>query len=673
MTVKHFQHDKTKDLLSINNIRSLALDAIEAANSGHPGMALDAAPIMYQLYSRHMKYNPADPDWFNRDRFVLSAGHASALMYSILYTFGFDLPKEELAKFRQLNSKTPGHPEYGVTPGVDASTGPLGQGIAMAVGMAIAEANLAARYNKEGHEIIDHYTYVLSGDGCLMEGLASEACSLAGTLGLGKLILIYDRNKISIEGSTEIAFDEKVNQRFEAYGWQVLTIADGNDPELINSALNFAKAEKRKPTIIIANTTIGYASPLAGSEKTHGSPLGPDNTAKTKEALGLDPAMPPFTFDQSVVDYLAPLKKDLQALEDKWNNDYAEYKKAYPAEAEELEDMLNRSPKALEKVKEELLKVKQEDKIATRASASELLQIIAKHMPAIIGGSADLGPSNKSVMKELEYMSKENYAGRNIHYGVREFAMAGISNGIALHGGLHPFCATFFVFSDYMKAAMRMSAMCELPVTYYLTHDSFHVGEDGPTHQPVEQLAGLRSIPGLTVYRPASTEEASRAWVYALESGKPTVLVLSRQGLEPVKAENVDFNGAAKGAYIVKKESSGLDILLIAAGSELNLALEAAAELEAQNISTRVVSMPSMEVFLEQSESYREEILPAACEKRISVEAGSAMPWYRFTGLKGKNMAIDHFGLSGKGGDLQKEFNFTSERLVEMAKELKDE
>lgn len=673
---RNLRKNRALDAKAITSIRALALDEIEAANSGHPGMSLGAAAMLYQVYAYHMNYNPKNPSWLNRDRFVLSAGHASPLLYSILHHFGFDLPLEELKNFRQWGSKCPGHPEYGVTPGVEVSTGPLGQGISMAVGMAMAEEYLAAKFNTPDHKIFDHNIYVLTGDGCLMEGISHEACSLAGHLGLGKIITIYDRNEISIEGSTDLAFTEDIVQRFEAYHWQVLQIQDGNDIDRLASALNFAKAEKNKPTLIIAHTKIGYGSPLEGSEKTHGAPLGPENTKKTKENLGWDSSLPPFTVPEDVREYLEKVQEEGAQKEAAWQEVYDSWAKENPQLAAELDDLLAGSPKALQGVNEQLKALTQEKPVATRTSSHQILQILAKAHPGLLGGSADLGPSNQTIMDNVPFFDVDNRLGRNIHYGVREFAMAAASNGMALYQGLRPYCATFFVFSDYLKPAIRMSSLMNLPVIYILTHDSIGVGEDGPTHEPIEQLTGLRTIPNIQVFRPANLEETARAWISALHTtDRPTVLVLSRQSL-PVLPVEVSYEDFDKGAYIVSDfDKTGAEfqpdqaLLLLAAGSEVSLALQVKKDFLATHPdwSVRVISMPSMERFQETiaaDPAYLEALLPSSVVHRVSLEAGSTLPWYQWIGLQGLAIGINHFGASAPGPVLFEKYGLTPQAVL---------
>ncbi|MDN5277187.1 MAG: transketolase [Clostridiales bacterium] len=653
--------------LCINTIRVLSAEAVEKAKSGHPGMPLGAAPMAYTLWARHMKHNPCNPKWVNRDRFVLSAGHASMLIYSLLHLFGYGLTIEDIKNFRQFGSKTPGHPEYGHTPGVETTTGPLGQGFANAVGMALAEAYLAAKFNRPGYNVVDHYTYVIAGDGCMMEGISYEAASLAGTLGLGKLIVLYDSNSISIEGSTDIAFREDVGKRFEAQGWQVLQVEDGNDIEAIDKAIAQAKAETTKPSLIIVKTQIAYGCPAKqGKASAHGEPLGEENIKQMKEYLGW-PSEEPFYVPPEVREHMNALIEKGKKAEEEWNSLWEAYSREYPELAEEWKvwhsdalpvDLLNN---------DEFWKF--EGKTATRNASGEVINRLAKVIPNLIGGSADLAPSNKTTMKGRGDFSAEDRTGSNLHFGVREHAMAAIANGMALHGGLRVYVATFFVFSDYMKAAMRLSALMGLPVIYVLTHDSIGVGEDGPTHQPVEHLAALRSIPNFTVFRPADSKETAAGWYVALTRRTgPTALVLTRQNVPLYKETSKD---ALKGAYIlVDSEKEVPDIILIASGSEVQLVYEAHKVLKEKGIDARVVSMPSWELFEEQPEEYKQKVLPDAVKARLAVEAGSSLGWHRYVGREGDIIALDRFGASGPADVLFREFGFTVDRVVERALEL---
>ena len=649
--------------LSVNAIRVLSADAIQKAKSGHPGLPLGAAPAAYELWARHMNHNPKNPEWKNRDRFVLSGGHGSMLLYSLLHLFGYgDLSIDDIKNFRQLDSKTPGHPEYGHTVGIEATTGPLGQGMAMAVGMAMAEAHLAAVFNKDGYNVVDHYTYVLGGDGCMMEGISSESFSLAGTLGLSKLIVLYDSNNISIEGSTDIAFTEDVMKRFEAFGFQTIEVEDGNDLGAIGAAIEEAKADKNRPSLIKINTLIGYGCPAKqGKASAHGEPLGEDNVVALKENLGL-PCKEAFEVPQEVYDYYKELASNRAKAEDEWNKLFAEYCSKFP-EMKEMWDNYYNGYDMSDLFNSEEYWAAGDKPEATRNTSGTVLNLIKQHMPNMIGGSADLAPSNKTNMKDAGDFSRDNYAGSNIHFGVREQAMTAITNGIALHGGLRPFAATFFVFSDYTKPMARLSSLMKLPVTYIFTHDSIGVGEDGPTHEPIEQLAALRSLPNFTVFRPCDKVETSAAWMYAATSKEtPTALVLTRQNLPQMPGSSKE---ALKGGYIIDDSSKAVpDAIIIASGSEVSLAVEAKAELAKKDIDVRVVSMPSMDLFEEQSAEYRESVLPDAVRKRVAVEALSDFGWYRYVGLDGAVVSMKGFGASGPAAELFKKFGLTTEAVV---------
>ena len=649
--------------LSVNAIRVLSADAIQKAKSGHPGLPLGAAPAAYELWARHMNHNPKNPEWKNRDRFVLSGGHGSMLLYSLLHLFGYgDLSIDDIKNFRQLDSKTPGHPEYGHTVGIEATTGPLGQGMAMAVGMAMAEAHLAAVFNKDGYNVVDHYTYVLGGDGCMMEGISSESFSLAGTLGLSKLIVLYDSNNISIEGSTDIAFTEDVMKRFEAFGFQTIEVEDGNDLGAIGAAIEEAKADKNRPSLIKINTLIGYGCPAKqGKASAHGEPLGEDNVAALKENLGW-PCKEAFEVPQEVYDYYKELASDRAKAEDEWNKLFAEYCSKFPEMKEKWDNYYNGYDLSDLFNSEEYWAAGDKPE-ATRNTSGTVLNLIKQHMPNMIGGSADLAPSNKTNMKDAGDFSRDNYAGSNIHFGVREQAMTAITNGIALHGGLRPFAATFFVFSDYTKPMARLSSLMKLPVTYIFTHDSIGVGEDGPTHEPIEQLAAFRSLPNFTVFRPCDKVETSAAWMYAATSKEtPTALVLTRQNLPQMPGSSKE---ALKGGYIIDDSSKAVpDAIIIASGSEVSLAVEAKAELAKKDIDVRVVSMPSMDLFEEQSAEYRESVLPDAVRKRVAVEALSDFGWYRYVGLDGAVVSMKGFGASGPAAELFKKFGITTVAVV---------
>lgn len=647
-----------KDNLTVNTIRLLSIEAVQKAKSGHPGLPIGSAPMAYTLWAKAMKHNPKNPKWDNRDRFILSAGHGSMLLYSLLHVFGYPVSMEDLKNFRQWGSLTPGHPEFGHTPGVEATSGPLGQGIAMSVGFAMAEKHLAAEFNKPGFDVVDHYTYVLTGDGCLQEGVSSEASSLAGHLGLGKLIMLYDRNEITIEGSTDVAFTEDVKKRYEAYGWQVLEVADGNnDLAAIERAINEAKAETNKPSLIIVHTEIGYGTPLQGSHKCHGAPLGEENIAETKKNLGWE--YEPFTVPEEVKENIAELQKGFEASEQAWNDMMKEYAAKYPEDMKKYESYFK--PVCACIFDDDFYTF--EKPLATRQSSGEILNRLAAKLPNLMGGSADLAPSNNTLLKEREYFSKEVPTGTNIHFGIREFAMAAICNGMTLHGGLINYCATFMVFCDYLKPALRMSALMKLPVTYVLTHDSIGVGEDGPTHEPIEQLAMMRSIPDTYTFRPADSKETAAAYQVALTGGKPTCIALTRQTL-PLYDET--GRGALKGAYVLK-DSKDAQVILIGTGSEVELCMKAYDELAAKGVPARVVSMPCMELFEEQSEEYKESVLPAGIEARVIAEAGTSFGWAKYAGAKGQYVTIDHFGASAPAATLFKEFGFTVESVVEKA------
>lgn len=653
---------KNLDQLAINAIRVLTAESVQKAKSGHPGLAMGSAALAYELWANHMQYNPADPAWINRDRFVLSAGHASMLLYTLLYLFGYDMTIEDLKSFRQWDSRTPGHPEFGHTPGVEATTGPLGQGLSMAVGMTMAQAHLAARFNKPGYSLFDHYVYVLSGDGCMMEGITSEAASLAATLKLGRLIVFYDDNDISIEGDTDVAFTEDVGKRHEAYGWQVLHVADGNDRQAIAEAIRIAKADTERPTMIIVKTAIGYGSPLVGQAKTHGEPLGEANVAQTRAALNW-PCQEPFEVPEELLAYLKDKAASIARAQTAWQDLLRRYRADYPGEATELDSCLAQTQPDL--LKDEAF-WEFSGSQATRSTSGVCLNRLAERLPNLIGGSADLAPSTKTVINGKSWFSAVDYAGVNIHFGVREHAMAAITNGMALYGGLRPFCATFFVFSDYLRGALRLSAIMKLPVLYVLTHDSIGVGEDGPTHEPIEHLAAIRAIPGVTVFRPADGKETAAGYVHALQNQGPTCLVLTRQNL-PTYAET--GHEALRGGYILK-DAKNPDIILLASGSEVELVVKAAEALKAEGIAARVVSMPSMELFEQQPEAYRRQVLPDGLRKRIAVEAGATMPWYRYVGLDGKVIGLDRFGASAPAAVLFEQFGFTASHVVEEARTL---
>lgn len=653
-----------------NTIRGLSVDGVAAANSGHPGMPLGMADVCAVLWSEHMNFNPKNPKWLNRDRFILSAGHGSMLIYSLLHLYGYDLSIDDLKAFRQWGSKTPGHPENFVTAGVETTTGPLGQGVANAVGFALAEASLAARYNREGSEIIDHYTYVVAGDGCLQEGISHEACSFAGHNKLGKLIMLYDSNNITIDGPTHISFTEDTRKRFEAYGWQVLEI-DGHDYDQINAAIAEAKKEKSKPSIIICKTIIGFGSPnRAGTSKAHGEPFPAEEIELMKEKLGL-PKDKSFFIPNEISDLRAKTQEKGENLENKWNKLWENYKNKNQEAAKELENSIKGE------ISKEALDIPQfgsEKAIATRSASGTVLNHIAKYIPQLMGGSADLTPSNNTLPAGEESFSPENPKGRYIRYGVREHGMAAIMNGMALHGGVLPYSGTFFVFSDYMRPAMRMSALMEQQVVYVLTHDSIGLGEDGPTHQPEAHLWAYRTIPNMTVIRPMDANETVEAWKSALKNKKgPTCLVLTRQNLPVYDRAGLGWaksEEAQKGGYVLC-EDKDFEAIIIATGSEVELAVEAKAKLNEQGVKVRIVSMPSTNIFDEQPQEYKESVLPKNILKRVAVEAGVTLGWYKYVGLEGRVIGLDRFGASAPYKTLYKEFGITTDAIVEAVNSLK--
>ena len=655
--------------LSVNAIRFLGIDAIEKSKSGHPGVVMGAAPMAYDLFTKQMRVNPEVPNWVNRDRFVLSAGHGSMLLYALLHLSGFqDVTMDEIKNFRQWGSKTPGHPEFGHTAGVDATTGPLGQGISMATGFAQAERFLAAKYNREGYTIFDHYTYVICGDGDLMEGVSAEAASYAGLQKLDKLIVLYDSNDINLDGETKDSFTESVRDRYNAYGWHTALVKDGTDLEAINAAIEAAKISG-KPSLIEVKTVIGYGSPnKQGTNAVHGAPLGAEEAAATRKALAWDYA--PFEIPEEVYeDYRVNVAERGKAAYDAWAKLVEEYKQAYPDLADEVAAII--AGKDSVEIKPEDFPVKETGlSQATRNSSQDALNAAAKVLPTFLGGSADLAHSNMTYIKEDGLQDDVHRLNRNIQFGVREFAMGTILNGMALHGGLRVYGGTFFVFSDYVKAAVRLSALQGLPVTYVFTHDSIAVGEDGPTHEPIEHLAGLRAIPNLNVLRPADARETQAAWYLALKSqSTPTALVLTRQNLT-VEA-GTDFDKVAKGAYVVYETTDGFDTILLASGSEVNLAVAAAKELEAQGEKIRVVSVPSTDIFDAQDAAYKEEILPNAVRRRVAIEMAATQSWYKYVGLDGAVIGIDKFGASAPAAKVMKEYGFTVEHIVEVVKNLK--
>ena len=652
------------DNLSVNAIRVLSADAVQKANSGHPGLPLGAAAIGYELWANHMNHNPKNPSWENRDRFVLSGGHGSTLLYSLLHLFGYGLTLDDLKNFRQWGSKTPGHPEYGVTTGVEASTGPLGAGMAMAVGMAMAETHLAAKFNKEGYPVVDHYTYVLGGDGCMMEGINYEAFSLAGTLKLNKLIVLYDSNKISIEGNTDIAFTEDVPARFKAMGFKVLEVKDGNDISEIGKAIEEAKEDKESPSFIKINTKIGFGSPKEGSADVHGAPLGADNIIAMKKTLGWPSEEPFFVPDEVYENYKAKAE-NLAKKEEEWNKLFKDYCEKFP-KMKTLWDEYKDETKAGKLLDDEDFWSYDEKADATRNLSGKVLNKLSAKLPNLFGGSADLAPSNKSYVNGAGDYSAENYAGRNVHFGVRELAMTGIGNGLVLHG-LKAYVSTFFVFSDYVKPMARLASLMEIPLTFILTHDSIGVGEDGPTHEPIEQLAEFRAMPNFNVFRPADATETIAAWYSAVTSKEtPTALVLTRQNLPQLAGSSKE---ALKGGYVVADSSKETpDAIIIASGSEVSLSIEAKEVLAKEGVDVRVVSMPCMDIFEKQSLEYKEKVLPKAVRARVAVEALSEFGWGKYVGLDGKTVCLDRFGASAPADVLFKEFGFTTENVVKAVK-----
>ncbi|WP_049628543.1 transketolase [Bacillus sp. JFL15] len=657
---------------SVATIRTLSIDAIEKANSGHPGMPMGAAPMAYTLWTKFMNVNPQNPGWFNRDRFVLSAGHGSMLLYSMLHLSGYDLSIEDLKQFRQWGSKTPGHPEFGHTAGVDATTGPLGQGIAMAVGMAIAERHLAETYNRDSFNVVDHYTYSICGDGDLMEGISSEAASLAGHLELGRLIVLYDSNDISLDGDLNRSFSENVKQRFEAMNWEVLYVEDGNNIAELTAAIEKARQNDKKPTLIEVKTTIGFGSPnRAGTSGVHGAPLGLEESKLTKEAYAWTFEEDFYVPEEVYAHFNEAVKEAGAKKEQEWNEQFAAYKEKYPELAEQLSlGMKGELPKDWD---QEVPVYEKGSSLASRASSGEVLNGIAKKIPFFVGGSADLAGSNKTTIKNAGDFTAKDYAGKNFWFGVREFAMGAALNGMALHGGLRVFGGTFFVFSDYLRPAIRLASLMGLPVTYVFTHDSIAVGEDGPTHEPIEQLASLRALPNLSVIRPADGNETAAAWKLAVQSqDHPTALVLTRQNLPTIDQQAEEaYAGVEKGAYTVSEaKTDSPDALLLATGSEVGLAIEAQAKLADENIHVSVVSMPSWDRFEKQSAEYKNSVLPPNVTKRLAIEMGSSFGWGKFTGLEGDVLAIDRFGASAPGETIMKEYGFTAENVADRVKKL---
>jgi transketolase len=675
------------DQQCINTLRFLSVDMVQKANSGHPGLPLGAAPMAYALWTRHMKYHPQDPHWVDRDRFVLSAGHGSALLYSLLFTTGYDLSLDDIKQFRQWGSKAPGHPEFGHTPGVEVTTGPLGQGLANAVGMALGEAQLAASYNRDGHAIIDHHTWAIVSDGDLMEGVASEAASLAGHLKLGKLICLYDDNYVTLSAGTDMTFSEDRARRFEAYGWQTIRVADGNDLDAIHAALDAARADTARPSLILVRTHIGYGSPEQDSYKAHGSPLGVDDVKKTKQKLGW-PIEPDFLLPEPALAHLRKAQARGAKAQDEWNGRLDAYTKAFPELASELQGRLRGE---LPHGWDADIPVFPADAkgMATRVAGGKVMNAFAKKLPALCGGSADLDPSTHTALKDLgdfnparEPKNEDeqgsdgggwSQAGRNFHYGVREHAMAAISNGLAAHGGFIPFDATFLIFSDYMRPAIRLAALMGVHVVHVFTHDSIALGEDGPTHQPVEQLASLRAIPNLTVIRPGDANETAVAWKVAVESAKhPVLLALTRQDVPTLdRTRYASADGVRRGAYVLSDPKDGKpSLILIASGSEVGLILAAADRLQTEGVAVRCVSMPSWELFDAQPQSYRDEVLPPAVTARLAVETGVAQGWRRYVGERGDMLGIERFGASAPADVLLREYGFSVENVVRRAKAL---
>lgn len=654
---------------SINTIRTLTIDAVEKANSGHPGMPMGAAPMAYALWTEFMNHNPKNSEWFNRDRFVLSAGHGSMLLYSLLHLSGYNVTMDDLKEFRQWGSKTPGHPEYGHTDGVEATTGPLGQGIAMAVGMAMAESHLSAKFNRDSYNVVDHYTYSICGDGDLMEGVSQEAASLAGHLKLGKLVVLYDSNDISLDGDLHRSFSESVEDRFKAYGWEVIYVEDGTDVDAVRNALKQARQSTDKPTLIEVKTVIGHGSPnKSGKSDSHGAPLGEDEAKLAKESYkwGHEPFHVPADVYQ---DFETKVQTKGAEAEANWKDLFNQYKEAYPELAKEFEQAMN--DELPEGWQDQLpTYTPGEDKLATRAASGEMINALSNYVPNFFGGSADLAGSNKTTVKGEEDFSRNNYAGRNIWFGVREFAMACALNGMALHGGLKVYGGTFFVFSDYLRPAVRLSALMGVPVNYVFTHDSVAVGEDGPTHEPIEQLPSLRAMPNLSVIRPADGNETNAAWRLALEADDiPTALVLTRQGLPTLEGTN--YEGVKKGAYVVSpanKEEA--DVLLLASGSEVQLAVRAQETLRDKGIEASVVSMPSWDRFDKQDKSYKEEVLPSSVTKRLAIEMASPFGWERYTGIDGDVLGINTFGASAPGDTVIEEYGFNVENVVQKVENL---
>ena len=649
---------------AINTIRALTIDATQAAGSGHPGMPMGAAPVGYTLYTRFMKFNPANDRWIDRDRYIQSAGHGSMLQYSLAHLVGYDLPMSELRRYRQWKSKTPGHPEHFMTPGVEITTGPLGQGISTAVGVALAEAHLAATYNRPGHQIIDHYTYVIAGDGDLMEGVSSEASSMAGHWGLGKLIVLYDDNSITIDGGTDVAFTEDVLGRYDAYHWHTQIVDDGNDVEAITQAIEAAKAETGRPSIIAVRSTIGFGSPkVQGTSKAHGSILGAEEAKATKENLGID--WPEFTVPDDVLTHYREATERGKKAEGEWQEHFDAYKSEFPELAKKFETALKGEAEG--DIEELLPTFEVGGKEATRISSGKILNLLAEKFPQLIGGSADLAGSNMTTLKDVPFITRDDYSGRNIHFGVREHGMAAVANGLSLHGGLKPYVATFLIFADYLRPALRLSALMDQPVIYIFTHDSIGLGGDGPTHQPIAVLTSLRALPHVTVIRPADANETAQAWAYAMTSKGPIAFALSRQDLPHLE---VPKGSVKKGAYILSDSDGTPDLILIGTGSEVSLCLEAKKLLEADGTKVRVVSMPSQEIFNEQDEPYRESVLPKAVRRRVAVEAGASLGWFKYVGLDGATVCLDRFGESADGDEVMDKLGFNPRNVADTARKL---
>lgn len=665
---------KSIEQLAINTIRFLAIDGVQKANSGHPGMPMGCAPIAYSLYSKIMKHNPANPKWINRDRFILSAGHGSMLLYSILHLCGYGVSLNELKNFRQWGSITPGHPEFGLTPGVETTTGPLGQGFSNAVGMAIAQAHLASMFNKDDIKLIDHFIYGICSDGELMEGISHESASLAGHLKLGKLIFFYDDNKITIDGSTSLAFSEDISKRFDAYGWHVQTVADVNDVASLEAAVTNAQSVSDKPSLIITKTHIGFGSPnKQDSSDAHGSPLGEAEIKLTKQNLGWQEEAAFFIPDE-VKEYFKQVQVNGKSVEEEWNRKFLDYQKKYPEEAKLFSEVMHGEFGNEWKSK---LPVFEDDgkKMATRTASGKVINSIASSLPTLIGGSADLAPSNNTFLKDYKTFSSENYSGRNFHFGIREHGMAGVMNGMAIYGGVIPYGATFLVFSDYLRPSIRLASISKIKPIYIFTHDSIGLGEDGPTHQPVEHLASLRAIPGLVVIRPADANETSAAWSAAIEhKGSPVALILTRQGLPILDQKKYpSAENLLKGAYILKDPNSKPDLILMASGSEVSLALNASERLEAAGRKVRVVSFPSWELFEMQSGKYKNTVLPPNVKKRISIEAGASQGWQKYIGDEGVSISMESFGASAPVEILLEKFGFTVENILEHANKILSE